>query len=211
MIALTAIALVAALGLLTWDLTDTWRNAPPAADGQIAIPTSGGISLVDPATGRSRELLPGRQNASVTAMAWSPDRSTLAFTLFYRRQEDRVSSSELFTVPAAGGTPKVLVERPQPGTIVDGPAWSSDGKSIFYAFQGLENGKPVARVEQVNLADGSRRRLYDDASYPATSSDGRSLAFMYDNGTGQSLRVGSVDGAARARPGLRAGDGAGRG
>lgn len=193
LIAMTVVAFVVAVGLLSWELTENWRNAP-AADGQIAVPNSGGIRLVDPATGRSRELLPTKANASVTAMAWSPDRATLAYTLFYRRQEDRVSSAELFTIPAAGGTPKLLVERPQPGTIVDAPAWSPDGKAMFFAFQGQENGKPVARIEQVTVADGSRRRLYDDASFPAASPDGRSLAFMYDNGSGQALRVGSADG-----------------
>ena len=190
----TGLALLVAVGLLGWDLTDAWRSAPPSADGQIAMPVAGGINLVDTASGRSRQLLAGEANASVTAVAWSPDRSTLAYTLFHRRPDDRVSSAELFTIPAGGGTPTLVVPRPQPGTIVDAPAWAPDGSAIFFAFQGVENGKPVARIERVGIPDGSRQVLYGDASFPAVARDGRSLAFAYDNGSGQALRVGSAAG-----------------
>src|SRR3954447_9726817 len=190
----TGLALLVAVGLLGWDLTAAWRSAPPSADGQIAMPVAGGINLVDTASGRSRQLLAGEANASVTAVAWSPDRSTLAYTLFHRRPEDRVSSAELFTIPAAGGTPTLVVPRPQPGTVIDAPAWSPDGASIFFAYQGVENSKPVARIERVGVADSSRQTLYPDAAFPTVAPDGRGLAFVYDNGSGQALRVGSVDG-----------------
>jgi Tol biopolymer transport system component len=190
----TVVALLIAVGMLGWDLTDTWRNTPALSGDLIAVPNAGGISLVEPSGGRSRELVPSAANASVTAMAWSPDRATLAYSLFHRRPEDRVSSAELFTIPAAGGTATRIVERQQAGTIVDAPAWSPDGRAIYFAYQGVENGRPVARVEQFTIGSGERRPLYDDASFPTVSSDGRSLAFMYDDGSGQALRVGSVDG-----------------
>jgi len=194
LIVVTSIALLVAVGLLGWDLTDTWRNAPPAVGGKIAMPVAGGINLVDTGSGHSTQLVPGEANASVTAVAWSPDHSTLAYTLFHRRPDDRVSSAELFTVPASGGTPTLLVPRPQPGTIIDAPAWAPDGSAIYYAFQGMENAKPVARIERFGIADGSRTVLYNDGAYPAVAPDGQSLAFMYDDGSGQALRVGSVNG-----------------
>lgn len=190
----TCAAFLVAVGLLTWDLSESWRTGPSSTTGQIAVPVAGGVNLVDPASGRTRELVPSRANASVTAVAWSPDRSTLAYTLFHRRSEDRVSSAELFTIPASGGSPTLLVPRPQPGTVIDAPAWSPDGRSIFYAFQGVENNRPVARVERVSVVDGSRTPLYDDAAYPSVSADGRMLAYMHDDGRGQGLRVGSVEG-----------------
>ena len=164
LVLMTCAALLVAVGLLTWDLSESWRTGPSSTNGMIAMPAAGGINLIDPTTGRSRELVPSRANASVTAVAWRPDRSMLAYTLFHRRPEDRVSSAELFTIPAGGGTPTLLVERPQPGTVIDVPAWSADGRSIFYAFQGVENNKPVARVERVTVADGARVPLYTDAS-----------------------------------------------
>jgi Tol biopolymer transport system component len=190
----TAVALVLAVGLLTWDVSEPWRTATPSAGGEIAVPLSGGISLVDSGTGRVRELVKSGANASVTAVAWSSDRSTLAYTLFHRRPEDRVSSAELFTVPASGGEPTLLVPRPQAGTVADAPAWSPDGQSIFYSFQGVENGAPVARVERAGVTDGARMSLYADAAFPTVSADGRALAFVFDDGNGQALQVGTVDG-----------------
>lgn len=134
--------------------------------------------------------------ASVTAVALSPDKSTVAYALYHRRSEDRVSSSELFTIPASGGIPKLVVPRPQPGTIVDVPTWSPDGQSIYYAFQGVENRQPVGRIERVSLADGKVTPVYSDASYPAVSPGGQQLAFVHDDGRGTALRVGSPEGTA---------------
>jgi Tol biopolymer transport system component len=185
---------VLAVGLLAWDLSEPWRTAPPSVAGQIALPVAGGVSLVDSTTGRTTELIPARQNASVTAVAWSPDRQTLAYTLFHRRAEDRVSSAELFTMPARGGEPTLVVPRLQPGTVIDAPAWAPDGQSIYFAFQGVENGQPIARVERVDLATGSRQQLFDDGMFPTVSADGKQLAFMHDDGSGQGLRIGPVTG-----------------
>ena len=192
----TALAFVVSVALLSWDLSEPWRTATPSAGGEIAVPVAGGVSLIDSASGRARELVRGGANSSVTAVAWSPDHAILAYTLFHRRPEDRVSSAELFTMPASGGEPTLLVPRAQPGTVTDAPSWSADGRSIFYSFQGVENGKPVARIERVGIADGGQQPLYADAAFPTASSDGRSLAFVFDDGSGQSLRVGTVDGEA---------------
>jgi Tol biopolymer transport system component len=194
LILVTCLAFVLAIGLLGWDLTDTWRSGPPSVDGQIAIPVAGGVNIVDTSSGRSRSLIPAEANASVTAVAWSPDRATLAYTLFHRRPDDRVSSAELFTIPASGGSPTLLVPRPQPGTVIDAPAWAPDGSAIFFSFQGVENRQPVARIERYGIADSSRQVVYTDAAFPTVSSDGRSLAFTFDDGSGQALRLGSVAG-----------------
>jgi Tol biopolymer transport system component len=78
--------------------------------------------------------------------------------------------------------------------VIDAPSWSPDGTSIYYAFQGVENNLPIARVERVTVADGSRTTLFNDASFPSASPDGKSVAFVFDDGSGQALRVGSVDG-----------------
>jgi len=190
----TALCLMLAFGALAWDLTDTWRSGPPPTTGQIVRPNGGAIGLIDPTTGSSRELVRGEANAIVTAVAWSPDRSQLAYSLFHRRPEDRISSSELYVVPASGGSPTLVVPRDQPGAILDAPAWSRDGQSLFYTYQGTAGGRPVARVERAVLADGSRQPLYADGSFPAISPDGASLAFIYDDGKGPRLRIGPTDG-----------------
>ncbi len=40
----------------------------------------------------------------------------------------------------------------------------------------------------------SRQPLYADGSFPDVAPDGRSLTFVHDDGTGASLRLGSVSG-----------------
>ena len=110
-----------------------------------------------------------------------------------RRPEDRVSSAELFTIGPAAARRRCWWSA-RSGDGHRRPAWSADRRSIFYAFQGVENNKPVARVERVTVGDRARVPLYDGASFPSVSSDGRQLAFTYDDGSGRSLRVGSVDG-----------------
>jgi len=194
LIVTTTCCLLLALGALAWDLTDSWRTAPAVVSGQIARPLGGGIGLIDPATGKVSELVRGESNAIATAVAWSPDRARIAFSVFHKRPEDRVSSAELYVVAATGGTPTLTVPRDQPGAIIDAPAWSPDGQSIFYTYQGTENGRPVARVERATVADGSRQPLYADGSFPDVAPDGRSLTFVHDDGTGASLRLGSVSG-----------------
>jgi Tol biopolymer transport system component len=194
LIATTAFCLLFAIGALVWDLTDSWRTAPPIVAGQIARPTGGGIGLIDPATGKMTELVRGESNAIATAVAWSPDRSRLAYSVFHKRPEDRISSAELYVVPASGGTPTLTVPRDQPGAIVDAPAWAPDGQSIFYTYQGTENGRPVARVERAMVADGMRQQLYADGSFPDVAPDGQALTFVHDDGSGASLRIGSVNG-----------------
>ncbi|MGE3267587.1 MAG: TolB family protein [Chloroflexota bacterium] len=190
----TTCAFFVAVGILAWDLTASWRIAPPGVAGQIAMPASGGVTLINTENGRTSELVSSQGNASVTSVAWSPDRQTLAYTLFHRRPEDRVSSAELFSIPQAGGEPTLLVPRPQPGTVIDSPAWAPDASAIFYAFQGVENNRPVARIEQVELGTGNRRPLYENASFPTVSPDGQQLAFTFDDGKGQALRIGPVAG-----------------
>ena len=129
------------------------RHRRPVA-GQIARPLGGGISLIDPATGKVTTLVSGESNAIATAVAWSPDRSKLAFSVFHKRPEDRISSAELFVAAATGGSPTLTVPRDQPGSIVDAPT-------------GLRTGNPCStRIRASTAASplrGSKRRRWRTA------------------------------------------------
>ncbi|MCC6173678.1 MAG: PD40 domain-containing protein [Chloroflexi bacterium] len=190
---MTALAFVAAVAALGWDLSESWR-APPAVAGQVVIPDRGGISAINPTSGQSRSLLSASVNASVTAVALSPNRSRIAYAMFHKRPEDRVSSSEIFVIPASGGDPELLVERDRPGSIVDTPVWTPDGQSLVFSYQGTDGRLPVARVERMTLADRVRTSLYQGASFPDVSPDGQMLVFVHDDAGGQSLTIGTPSG-----------------
>lgn len=123
-------ALLFAVVVFGWELTDGWRSGPPIPTGRMALPLRGGLGVFDVATGEVRQVVDGSANESVTAATWVPDRTRVTYALFRRRPEDRISSGELFSVPASGGPPVTLVERDQPGSLVDTPAWSPDGRVL---------------------------------------------------------------------------------
>ncbi|HYU18529.1 MAG TPA: hypothetical protein VEQ11_07520 [Chloroflexota bacterium] len=199
------LALVFAVGTLAWEMVEEIRQAQPGASGRLLMPQRGGLVVFDFATRQSRELLPAAQNSTVTAATWSPDRARVAYAQFHRRPDDTVSSSELFVLPTAGGTPDLIVPRDRPGTLLDTPVWAPDGRMLYFAYQGLDGRRPVVRVERIGMPGGGTPQvLYEDASFPALSPDGRAVVFVKDDPAGQGLWVGASDGG-DAREMLQAG------
>jgi Tol biopolymer transport system component len=189
-----ALALLLALGALAWDLSEEWRTAPAAVAGQLVVPVRGGLAAIESATGRAQVLVRGSDAETITSAAWSRDRARIAYGVFHRVQGDQVSSGEIMVMPAGGGPARTAVPRDRPGSVADTPRWSPDGQHLYFAYQGLDGRTPVARLERVRLADGDRARLFEDATFPDVSPDGRSLVFVRDDIQGQGLAIGPAEG-----------------
>ena len=102
-------------------------------------------------------------SASYAQPAISPDGSEIAFA----------SGGDLWTVPAAGGTARLLVAHP---ATESRPVWSPDGRQLAFVSTRTGNGD----IYVVSLAGGDVRRLtWDDAEevVDAWSADGRWLYF----------------------------------
>lgn len=68
----------------------------------------------------------------------SPDGTTVLFTAAANEQFDNYYNDKLFLVPAAGGTPRVLI--PDPPYEVENASWSKDSRSIYFtANMGVHN------------------------------------------------------------------------
>jgi TolB protein len=158
-----------------WNLRPTF-----SPDGQLiafvsdkasALPT---LWLMNAADGSGRHVLttPGVQSEAVDSMAWSPDGSELAVTLF-----NEPGPTQIALVPidrSAHQTAQLLTGLP--GGALD-PAWSPDGSWLAFA------GHDGAYIEiYACQSDGSSvTRLTSEgflARAPAWSPDGRHLAYL---------------------------------
>lgn len=85
--------------------------------------------LVDAAKGRTKQLTSGTVFDEVNA-SWSPDGKSIVFCSNHRPDPDlEPDSVDLFTIPAAGGEPKLVTTRPGPKWA---PGFSPDGSQISY-------------------------------------------------------------------------------
>ncbi len=146
------------------------------SDKTSTFPTLWTMNAAD-GSGRHALPTPGLQEEDVDSMAWAPDGSQLAVTLF---NEPGPTQIALVPFGATGGkTGRVLTDLP--GGALD-PAWSPDGNWLGFA------GRDGFAVEMYAVRpDGTAiTRLTSDgqlARSPSWSPDGRQLGFL-SNKTG---------------------------
>jgi Tol biopolymer transport system component len=99
--------------------------------------------------------------------AWSPDGQIIAFT------RGSAGRADIFTIAAGGGAQRRLTD----DTLNDGPAYTPDGKFIYFDSQ-RSGSTQIWRMQ----ADGSgAEQITDDDSAnlgPQVSPDGKTLAFL---------------------------------
>lgn len=123
---------------------------------------------------------------------WSADGKTLAFC-----RRTAAGSSEVCTIPAAGGDPKAI----DLGGDAWDPAFSPDGKKL--AFVSFRDGTGFRLY--VADADGKNvTKLTDDANptgfgYPAWTPDGKTMAFGHGGGDGLNVHTVGADGKGAAQ------------
>lgn len=116
-----------------WHPADPTRIVFALLDPAGAEPDSGPLVTLDLDGGRPTPL-----GSAVGLMpAWSPDGTTIAYAAITSRDADRVRAhdvTQVATVPAAGGTPRVLpATRPTAArTVAEYPAWLPDGESLVF-------------------------------------------------------------------------------
>ncbi len=154
----------------------------------------------------------------VQQFAWRPDSAGIAYTAAdsdpKRTGADRFRDSFIFTtepitarseprpahlfvIAAEGGQPKQLTFGPQ--SVATGEAqstisWSAEGRTIAFTNtpNAILNDTVASHIELVDVASGKVSRLTDhdaDEANPIYSPDGKSVAYLYSRGDGQSNQV----------------------
>jgi Tol biopolymer transport system component len=128
--------------------------------------------------------------AAQVDVSWSPDGGTIVFDQI----ED--GTSDLWTVPAGGGTPTQLTKTP--GTAELNPAWSPLSDEIAYD---AADAKGIYDLYILDRKTGETRRITHDAADdgdPAWSPTGKLLAYRHE--VGSDYEVAKVDTTGRGKP-----------
>ena len=125
-------------------ITYTTRPAPKADDGSLSD-----VWIMTIASGEKKKL-EDSAGSSDTAR-WSPDGKWIAYT--GSPDAGGVSTSFLYLIPAAGGTPKELTTKFDLN--VGTPVWSRNGKTIYFSTNVLE----ANEVYSYDVAGGAVKQL----------------------------------------------------
>jgi Tol biopolymer transport system component len=122
-----------------------------APDGKALIyanaPNRYVLTLTNMGSGAPRDLYNSR--APIYAPEYSPDKMEIVFF-----GPARTGGVQLFKVPAAGGSPRLLTEEPNALNVI--PQWAGDGRSLYY-YQSADK----FSFRQISADDGASRSIVD--------------------------------------------------
>ena len=128
--------------------------------------------------------------AAQVDVSWSSDGGTIVF------DQIEGGASDLWTVPASGGTPTQITKTP--GTAELNPAWSPVSQEIAYD---AADAKGIYDLYVLDLKTGETRRITHDIADdgdPAWSPTGKMVAYRHE--VGGDYEIAKVDTTGRGKP-----------
>lgn len=137
--------------------------------------------------GRLHRLIRAPAGGHFENPAWRLDGQTIAYTLVVPAPPSDQSApgamvaSSIWQVDRSG-TARALVQSTSAGAWLSQPAWSPDGRAIYYVRSAflLQGGIESAErsIEREDLTTSRRQVLVDDGIWPAIAPDGNALAWV---------------------------------
>ncbi len=136
--------------------------------------------------------LGGKQLTKATALAIaqspaiSPDGSKMAYAFSPEpegSQGNIVIGQDIHVLDLKTGDDKLLINRDEPQGFLDSPAWSKDGKYLYFSSRVPRRDKDKniigesITVNRLELATGAREKLADDAREPVPLPDGKAVVY----------------------------------
>ncbi len=196
------VALAACAGGAAGVPSPSTAGPPAVGSGMLLIVRGDNIFSMD-ADGKQEVQLTHESNSNfANNPAFSPDGSLIAYTHHVAPQGNEWGGAELHVMQADGGGDKTLVPIKSKGERAETPAWTPDGKAIYFAHDvpvidasNRYTGDNLT-IERIDLAGGEPRVVVKDAIQPTLSASG-AFAWLNYNVADSSfkLMVGGMDGS----------------
>lgn len=164
--------------------------SPPS--GWIIVTRAQDIVRTRPDGSDTQTLLSVGQGEFVFDVALSPDGKQLAYAYYNRPPGRGVGGSDIMVVTIVPDVskPKLIATRDGPGVLLGAPSWTPDGRSIAFEAVGLmPTGAAAIHCDLVGVDGSARRAIVDSGRYPTVSPDGKSLAYVKSQNSGDSLWI----------------------
>jgi Tol biopolymer transport system component len=165
------------------------------APGKLLFDRTGAWWTYEPSTQRKQEVYSFPEQSFPASPAVAPDGKTVVFSVFSfgKGPEDPSYGTDLYLINADGTEPRVLLAHKDPAETFTDPAWSADGKMIYFTRRS-PNGE--YRIERVRLDGSERQVVVESAQNPTLSADGQYLAYISFGNSSQTtqLIIAGVDG-----------------
>lgn len=153
-----------------------WQGGAGTTGGQpLSIKELGG-----------KQLTKAAPLAIAQSPAISPDGSKMAYAYSPEPEGEQgniIIGQDIYLFDLTTGEDKLLVKRDEAQGFLDQPAWSKDGKYLYFNSRvpKRDDKKEIVgesiTLNRVELATGTRQKLVDDAREPSPLPDGKSVAF----------------------------------